>query len=551
VIERVLGAARLEPRRSATVRRVSVIVPVYNPGEHIDALLESLLSQSMAAGECELIFVDDGSSDGTAERLEALATAHEHVRFARVPHSGWPGRPRNVGIEMAGGEFLFFADHDDWLGPEALERLCATAVTDDADIVIGKVVGHGKHVPRNVFRQNRHDLTASDVPFSLLAPHKLFRRALLEEHRLRFPETPRRLEDHALVVPAFFHARRISILADYPCYHWIRRPDAANASLRDDDMTAFFDSVRDVLDIVDAHTPPGTLRDRLYLRWYRGKLLGRVGTPRFAKADPEIRQATFDAARRLARERFAGELDAQLTYAQRLRSSLLRRGSLQGLEALGRFTADLKAAVRVRDVRGDGTWLTLGLTGRLRAPAEPHPLSIVPDGAQLRLALPEPLRAHITHGELDVTDRLSDANAVVFLRSLADGTEWDLPTESSVRLLETDQGRLRPQVLLLARVAPTVAAAGAPLPAGDYELRAVVAIAGFSATARARYDGEPFRVTVTPARRLEHVRPPVRVDRAPTRSRRARRTLARGAGRIPGVLPALRRVRRALLPRRA
>jgi poly(ribitol-phosphate) beta-N-acetylglucosaminyltransferase len=532
------------------VVRVSVIVPVYNPGEHIDALLESLLGQSMAAGDCELIFVDDGSSDGTAERLEALATAVEHVRFARIPPSGWAGRPRNVGIEMAGGEFLFFADHDDWLGREALERLYATAVTDDADIVIGKVVGHGKHVPRHVFRQNRHDLTASDVPFSLLAPHKLFRRALLEEHRLRFPEGRRRLEDHALVVPAFFHARRISILADYPCYHWVRRPDAANASLRTDDMAAYFGSVRDVLDIVDAHTEPGELRDRLYLRWYRGKLLGRVGTPRFAKADADVRQETFDAARRLARERFARELDSQLTYAQRLRSSLLRRGSLQGLEVLGRYVTGLKAVVRVREVRGDGTWLTLRLTGRLRSPAEPHPLSVVRDGSQLRFAAPDPLRTHIADDELDVTDRLPDASAVVYLRSLADGTEWDLPTESSVRLLETDQGTLRPQVHLLARVAPTVAAGGAPLPAGDYELRAVVAVAGFSATARARHDGEPFRVKVTPALRLEHARLPARVQRTPARQQRARRTLARVAGRIPGALPALRRARRALLPRR-
>ena len=144
----------------------------------------------------------------------------------------------------------------------------------------------------------------------------------------------------------------------------------------------------------------------------------------------------------------------------------------------------------------------------------------------------------------------ADASAVVSLRSLADGTEWDLPTESSVRLLETDQGTLRPQVHLLARVAPTVAAAGAPLPAGDYELRAVVAVAGFSATARARHNGEPFRVTVTPARRLEHARLRARVQRTPAPKHRARRTLVRVAGRIPGALPALRRARRALLPRR-
>src|SRR3954447_21364658 len=203
--------------------KVSVVVPVYNPGEYIGPLLASLLAQSLPAGECELVFVDDGSTDGTAERLAALAAEHAHVRFAAIPRSGWPGRPRNVGIDLARGEYVFLADHDDRLGVEALERLYAMAVADDADVVIGKVVGHGKGVPRDVFRRNRHGLTAAEVPFSLLAPHKLFRRAFLEEQGLRFPEERRRLEDHAFVVPAFFAARRISILADYPCYHWDRR----------------------------------------------------------------------------------------------------------------------------------------------------------------------------------------------------------------------------------------------------------------------------------------------------------------------------------------
>src|SRR5947207_3223167 len=88
----------------------------------------------------------------------------------------------------------------------------------------------------------------------------------------RAPELRR---DHALVVPAFFAARRISILADYPCYHWARRPDGGNASRQRPDLAAYFGAVREVLDAVDAQTEPGPLRERLYLRWYRGKVLAR------------------------------------------------------------------------------------------------------------------------------------------------------------------------------------------------------------------------------------------------------------------------------------
>ena len=188
--------------------KVSVIVPVYNPGSDIDELLESLLGQTMPAGELELIFVDDGSTDATPARLDELAAAHRHVRVQHIPNSGWPGKPRNLGIDMAQGEYVFFADNDDWLEADAIERLHATAVQDRADIVIGKVVGHGKPVPLRIFEANRHAIGFdSDLLLGLLTPAKLFRRRLLDERGLRFPEGRRRLEDHVFVVAGLLRGR--------------------------------------------------------------------------------------------------------------------------------------------------------------------------------------------------------------------------------------------------------------------------------------------------------------------------------------------------------
>ena len=213
-----------KPREPILRPSVSVIVPVYNPGAHIDDCIASLLAQTLPAGRLELIFVDDGSTDGTAERLDALAAAHPHVRVEHIPNSGWPGRPRNLGLDMARGEYVYFVDNDDWLEPDALARLEATARQDAADIVIGKVVGHGKRVPRELFRENLHAVPFDSAKLlGLLTPHKLFRRQLLDAHRIRFPEGRRRLEDHLFVVHAYFHAQGISVLADRPCYHWTLR----------------------------------------------------------------------------------------------------------------------------------------------------------------------------------------------------------------------------------------------------------------------------------------------------------------------------------------
>ncbi len=115
--------------------KVSVVVATYNSPPELAGLVESLDDQSLPADEYELIFVDDGSSDDTHDRLNALAAERSNMQVHRIPNSGWPGRPRNIGTRAASGEFLFFADHDDYLFPEALERMYAFAVENDLDVV--------------------------------------------------------------------------------------------------------------------------------------------------------------------------------------------------------------------------------------------------------------------------------------------------------------------------------------------------------------------------------------------------------------------------------
>ncbi|MEA2387022.1 MAG: poly(ribitol-phosphate) beta-N-acetylglucosaminyltransferase, partial [Thermoleophilaceae bacterium] len=92
-----------------------MVVPVYNPGSNMDDLVRSVLDQSLPEDAYEAIFVDDGSTDGTGERLDALAAQFPFVRVEHIPNSGWPSRPRNVGTDMARGEYVLYVDNDDYL----------------------------------------------------------------------------------------------------------------------------------------------------------------------------------------------------------------------------------------------------------------------------------------------------------------------------------------------------------------------------------------------------------------------------------------------------
>src|SRR4051812_40743974 len=298
--------------------KVSVVVPVFSPGPNMDDLVRSVLEQSLPADEYEAIFVDDGSTDGTGERLDALAAEHDVIRVEHIPNSGWPGRPRNVGTDLARGEFVYYVDNDDWLGPEALERLYERAVADDADVVVGKVVGHGKNVARELFAENRTGVTLEWKPLvRLLSPHKLFRKAFLTEHGIRFPEGRRRLEDHVFVLDAFFKARTVSILADYACYHWMLRGEDTNASWSRMDPVSYFGFVREVLDVIEANTEPGELRDRLLAHYLRSKALWRLEGAVFLRRDEAFNRELFEEIRKLTLERFPPTIDKYVPFKYR------------------------------------------------------------------------------------------------------------------------------------------------------------------------------------------------------------------------------------------
>jgi glycosyltransferase involved in cell wall biosynthesis len=477
------------------VTKVSVIVPVFDPGPDIDDCIESLLGQTLPADELELIFVDDGSTDGTPARLDELAARHRHVRVQHIPNSGWPGTPRNVGIDMARGEYVYFVDNDDWLERDALERLYATAVQDRADIVIGKVVGHGKTVPLRMFESNEHAIAFdSDRLLALLTPHKLFRRRMLDERGLRFPEGRRRLEDHVFVVSAYFAAERISVLADRPVYHWMRREEQDNASYRRFDAETYFANVREVLDLVEASTAPGPLRDELMRHWYRGKMLRRVGGRDWLWREEDFRRELYEAVRSLALERFGEDVHERLPFNLRVRSKQLRRGDFDALGRLSRFERRLTPVVRIRGIERGGTHLVLWLESwfgapgpRLRFEREGKRTFWVPPTDNLAAAVPAEDR--------EVTGELRRASADVFLHNVEDESEYVLPARTEVRMQRTDSGRLIPHLHTAVPIAPTAAAAGAPLPPGRWEVQIALTVAGFRRTVPVPRRGEPLTVT--------------------------------------------------------
>ena len=382
---------------------VSVVVPVYNPGKHLQPCIDSLLRQTMPADRLELIFVDDGSTDDSPALLDRLAAEHDHVRVIHQANSGWAGAPRNAGIRAATGDYVQLVDQDDWLGDEALERLHAYAVANDADIVVGKMVGvGGRSVPKQLFRTNvPHATLAKTSLMDSLTPHKMFRRAFLAEHDLTFPEGRRRLEDHVFVVSAYLHARTISVLSDYPCYFHTARDDGGNAGFRPLEPVGYFANLRDALDAVDALTEPGPLRDRLHRRWLRVEMVGRLRGQTLLRAAPDYRAELLEEIRKVMAEYFAPGVAAGLAPSQRLVAELAREGDLEGLMALAEWETTTAARATLERLAWDGA--TLRLTASAALVGDDGTPVTLRDG-QLVVPLPGTTLAALPPGALDFSD---------------------------------------------------------------------------------------------------------------------------------------------------
>ncbi|RPE41403.1 glycosyltransferase involved in cell wall biosynthesis [Streptomyces sp. Ag109_O5-1] len=468
--------------------KVSVIVPVYNTGRYVDECAPSLLGQSLPADEYEVIYVDDGSTDDTLSRLEKIAATHSNVQVHTRPNSGWPGAPRNLGMRHANGEYVQFVDHDDKLGSEALERLYEHAKQNDSDVVLGKMSSTMVR-PRRVFRHTVDACTIeNDELMQSMSPHKMFRRAFVEEHGLRFPEGPWIMEDLLFVSAAYLKAERISILADYPCYYWLKRDDGGNNTQhRFNPRHGFWPNVRTIVRQIKEGTTPSddldALQNRLLHRYYHVEVLSRAREPEILREDPGEQRPRFDAARKVALEEFPPAVREGLPAVSGLRAELLERGDFDGAVAFAEHIREVQACgelgeprwengclvvdVRLNLVRGDGEPLVL-VQRDGKHWLDPELLGGVPgteDGWEVR----DPFR--LAYAELVVKDR--------------DREDWWYPEgDLEVRLEPLGEGRSRLGASGRLRLDPERLAGGRPLERGPHEVWAFVHLLGIDRMVR-------------------------------------------------------------------
>ena len=450
--------------------KVSVVVPVYNAGQYLDRCGPSLLEQSLGRDAYEVIYVDDGSTDGSGDRLRRIAERHPHARLISQENSGWPGKPRNVGIEASTAEYIQFVDQDDELAPHALERMYAVASRNHSDIVLGKM-GGAMAKPITIFRESVESATLAEInAIDSLTGHKMFRRAFLDEHGIRFPEGYWRMEDLLFVTRAYVHNPRLSVVADEVCYWWHQRDDGGNNSQASFDLADHYRRLRVIIDTVREGTGPGEQREAFLRRFYRVETMSRV-SERAVADDPNGEWlAALPHVSAVARDCFPPAVRDGLPAVRRLRGLLVEREDAHGLHALSKRIVDLAPVIDRRQARidSDGVFrvdvrFTLALPDGDGARA----LTVAkgPQGWLLDRGLTAGLE------DLDpfpVRDPQFGAQGALLLEDAERQVWWYPPAQLTPALEPMADGRY--QVVLSGELSvdPATAAAGSPLPLGTY-----------------------------------------------------------------------------------
>ena len=179
--------------------KISVVIPVYNVERYLAECVDSVLAQSF--GDYEIFLVDDGATDSSGAMCDAYAARDPRVRVIHRQNGGLSAA-RNTGLDAAAGTYVYFLDSDDYIAPDALEKLHALAERESADVVFfdAWVFFTDCEPDPKVYQYHRSrdygckpgremllDLLDTDE-YRTAVPLMLFRRDYMLWHSLRFRE---------------------------------------------------------------------------------------------------------------------------------------------------------------------------------------------------------------------------------------------------------------------------------------------------------------------------------------------------------------------------
>lgn len=265
--------------------KISVILPVFNVENYIRDALESILEQSIGFENLEIIMINDCSTDKSGTIIDEYANKYENfIAIHLSENSGGAGKPRNIGIEKAHGDYLMFLDPDDYYAHDACEVLYEKITHENVDIVFGTFALQGETKKKCVSTEIKADTINDHKRFLKGSPTlwtKIFKRSFIKENEIKFPEIVA-AQDSVFVVNAFLKAKGIIFINKIIVYYNSSRDGSVTNKNNIKTLTARMESYNLIHGLCKDNDKedffiPLILKDKL-INWMKHFLLSDLST---------------------------------------------------------------------------------------------------------------------------------------------------------------------------------------------------------------------------------------------------------------------------------
>lgn len=222
------------------MKKVSVIIPVYNVENYLRKCLNSLVNQTLK--DIEIIVVNDGTLDNSQEIIDEYVKKYPKKVVSIIQENGGQGAARNTGLLHAKGEYIGYVDSDDYVEENMYEELYKKAKEEDSDIVI---------CGNNVVKENYEFLSKEDVDKEFLLGkmavwNKIYKKNIIVDNKIQF-RSKVWYEDLDFTMKVYFSSKKISYV-DKPLYNYLLREGSTmnnNNIKRNLELIEAFDSLID------------------------------------------------------------------------------------------------------------------------------------------------------------------------------------------------------------------------------------------------------------------------------------------------------------------
>jgi len=214
----------------------SIITPAYNESEHIEQCIKSTLKQSWP--HFEMFIVDDGSTDGTADKVEKYSAADDRINLIRLPKNVGLTAAKNAALGRLTGDYLFFLDADDWILPDALSDL-VQMIDQFGEVDMFRLRG------KEVYSRDEEPETNDDFETQLYSPADLVREnkasgymhnlcvkhSLVKNNNIRFTDGMIMLEDQQFTMKCMVYSKEVLYFTKQN-YMYYQHPDSLSKNFK-------------------------------------------------------------------------------------------------------------------------------------------------------------------------------------------------------------------------------------------------------------------------------------------------------------------------------